>query len=84
MGIPVGFSMSTFVSIFALILKFCFRLIIGICRGISSIDGILIKFLEHLGFAEFLKKMLRTFSNLIVNFWYLSNLKETKYLRHVS
>ena len=79
MGILVDFLWSTL----ALILKFCFRLIIGIYRGISSIDGVLIKFLEHLGFAEFLKKMLRTFSNLIVNFWYLSNLKEIKYLRYV-
>ena len=35
-------------------------------------------------FAEFLKKMLRTCSYLIVNFWYLSNLKEIKYLRYVS
>lgn len=84
MGILVGFSMSASVSIFALILKFCFRLIIGIYRGISLIDGVLIKFLENLGFTEFLKKMLRTFSNLIVNFWYLSNLKEIKCLRYVS
>ena len=84
MGIPVGFSMSASVSIFALVLKFCSRLIIGIRRGISSIDGVLIKFLENLGFAEFLKKMLRTCSYLIVNLWYLSNLKEIKCLRYVS
>jgi len=79
-GILMGFLRSTF----ALILKFCFSLIIGIRRGISSIDGVLIKFLENLGFAEFLKKMLRTCSYLIVNFWYLSNLKEIKCLRYVS
>lgn len=80
MGIPVGFLWF----IFALILKFCFRLIIGIRRGISYIDGVLIKFLENIEFAEFLKKMLRTCSYLIVNFWYLSNLKEIKCLRYVS
>lgn len=74
MGILVGFLWSTL----ALILKFCFRLIIGIYRGISSIDGVLIKFLENLEFAGFLKKILRTCSYLIVNLWCLSNLKRNK------
>jgi len=82
-GIPVGF-LWFICENFTVVLKFCFRLIIGICRGISFIDGVLIKFLENLRFAEFLKKMLRTFSNLIVNLWCLSNLKEIKCLRYVS